>query len=280
ESQLRAGLHVWGASPQGLARAQTLLALLRQPRGSRPQDDSLLRAMAQDFGLDGFDPLQADPAEPWRGPRPPLLQAIDPEGPWRHAGHTRQRLQQLALAWLQDPARAAQQSGPRAQQVLQSAWQDLAPRLDACGPHETAQLLRGLRGRFVPPGPSGAPSRGRIDTLPTGRNFYAADPRSLPTPTAWDSGQRIAARLIERYAQDHGVFPSAIGLSLWGTTTLRTGGEDVATALALLGVRPRWAEGSGRVVEVEVLPASLRPFPRVDVTLRVSGLFRDAFAHL
>ncbi|MFN3311807.1 MAG: cobaltochelatase subunit CobN, partial [Thermomonas sp.] len=151
ESQLRAGLHVWGASPQGLARAQTLLALLRQPRGSRPQDDSLLRAMAQDFGLDGFDPLQADPAEPWRGPRPPLLQAIDPEGPWRHAGHTRQRLQQLALAWLQDPARAAQQSGPRAQQVLQSAWQDLAPRLDACGPHETAQLLRGLRGRFVPP---------------------------------------------------------------------------------------------------------------------------------
>lgn len=280
ESQLRAGLHVWGTSPQGLARAQTLLALLRQPRGSRAQDDSLLRAMAQDFGLDGFDPLQADPAEPWRGARPALLQAIDPGGPWRHAGHTRQRLQQLALAWLQDPALAERQAGPRAQQVLRSAWQDLAPRLDACGPHETAQLLRGLRGWFVPPGPSGAPSRGRVDALPTGRNFYAADPRSLPTPAAWDSGQRIAARLIERYAQDHGVFPTAIGLSLWGTTTLRTGGEDVATALALLGVRPRWADGSGRVVEVEVLPASLRPYPRVDVTLRVSGLFRDAFAHL
>ncbi|WP_424859019.1 MULTISPECIES: cobaltochelatase subunit CobN [unclassified Tepidimonas] len=280
ESQLRAGLHVWGTSPQGLTRAQTLLAFLRQPRGNRAQDDSLLRAMAQDLGLDGFDPLQADPAEPWRGPRPALLRAIDPGGPWRHAGHTRQRLHQLALAWLQDPALAERQAGPRAQQVLRWVWQYLAPRLDACGSNETTQLLRGLHGRFVPPGPSGAPSRGRIDALPTGRNFYASDPRSLPTPAAWDSGQRIAARLIERYAQDHGVFPSAIGLSLWGTTTLRTGGEDVATALALLGVRPRWDEGSGRVIEVEVLPASLRPYPRVDVTLRVSGLFRDAFAHL
>ncbi|MFN4103264.1 MAG: cobaltochelatase subunit CobN [Tepidimonas sp.] len=280
ESQLRAGLHVWGTSPQGLTRAQTLLAFLRQPRGNRAQDDSLLRAMAQDLGLDGFDPLQADPAEPWRGPRPALLRAIDPGGPWRHAGHTRQRLHQLALAWLQDPALAERQAGPRAQQVLRWVWQYLAPRLDACGSNETTQLLRGLHGRFVPPGPSGAPSRGRIDALPTGRNFYASDPRSLPTPAAWDSGQRIAARLIERYAQDHGVFPGAIGLSLWGTTTLRTGGEDVATALALLGVRPRWDEGSGRVIEVEVLPASLRPYPRVDVTLRVSGLFRDAFAHL
>lgn len=280
ESQLRAGLHVLGRSPQGTARAQMLLALLRQPRGSRAQDDSLLRAMVQDFGLDGFDPLQGESVEPWEGPRPALLQTIDPQGPWRHTGHTRLRLQKLALAWLQDPALAEQQAGPRAKHVLQAAWQELAPRLDACGAQELTQLLRCLRGLFVPPGPSGAPSRGRIDVLPTGRNFYAADPRSLPTPAAWASGQRIAARLVERYAQDHGVFPRSVGLSLWGTTTLRTGGEDVATALALLGVRPRWADGSGRVVEVDVLPASLLPYPRVDVTLCVSGLFRDAFAHL
>ena len=169
---------------------------------------------------------------------------------------------------------------PRAAPVLAQVHAVLAPRLDACGEQEMTQLLRGLRGRFVPPGPSGAPSRGRPDVLPTGRNFYAVDTRAVPTPTAYAMGALAADRLVERHLQDHGGYPTSVGLSVWGTSTMRTGGEDVAQAMALLGVRPKWAAGSGRVVDIEVLPMAIRQRPRVDVTLRVSGFFRDAFPGL
>jgi cobaltochelatase CobN len=156
----------------------------------------------------------------------------------------------------------------------------VAPALDACGEREIGGLLTGLDGRFVPPGPSGAPSRGRLDVLPTGRNFYSVDVRAVPTPAAFRLAERAADRLVQRYVQDHGEYPRTIALSLWGTATMRTGGDDVAQALALLGVRPVWAEGSGRVVDSEVLPPAVLRRPRVDVVLRISGFFRDAFPDL
>jgi cobaltochelatase CobN len=165
-------------------------------------------------------------------------------------------------------------------QVLQRLQTVLAPRLDACGPNEITQLLRGLDGRFIPPGPSGAPSRGRPDVLPTGRNFYSVDTRAVPTPAAYNMGAQAANRVIERHLQDHGSFPTSVGLSVWGTSTMRTGGEDVAQALALMGVRPKWVTGSHRVADIEVLPMAMRNRPRVDVTLRISGFFRDAFPNL
>jgi cobaltochelatase CobN len=141
-------------------------------------------------------------------------------------------------------------------------------------------LLTGLDGRFVVPGPSGAPTRGKPEVLPTGRNFYSVDTRAVPTPAAWTLGWASASMLVERHAQEHGDYPKRIALSAWGTSCMRTGGDDAAQALALMGVRPAWDAGSRRVTGFEVMPASVLGRPRVDVTLRVSGFFRDAFPGL
>ena len=112
--------------------------------------------------------------------------------------------------------------------------------------------------------------------LPTGRNFFSVDSRAVPT-AAWHLGWRSAALLIERYVQDHGDWPRTVALSAWGTANMRTGGDDIAQALALLGARPVWDGPSHRVTGIEIPPLSLLDRPRVDVTLRVSGFFRDAF---
>jgi len=145
---------------------------------------------------------------------------------------------------------------------------------------EIGNTMGGLDGRCVPPGPSGTPTRGRLDTLPTGRNFYAVDSRAVPTPTAWELGQASAEQLVARHLQEHGDYPREIGLSVWGTATMRTGGDDIAQAFALMGIRPVWAPGSNRVVDFEIMPGFKLGRPRVDVTLRVSGFFRDAFANV
>ncbi|PAT39492.1 hypothetical protein CK621_14720 [Vandammella animalimorsus] len=188
-----------------------------------------------------------------------------------HASHDAQHWQAL---------RQALPHWPQTQAVLARLRTQLSPALDACGPRELQSLCDGLQGRFVPPGPSGAPSRGRPDVLPSGRNFYTLDTRAIPTRTAWALGQQAAQRLIERYLQEHGDYPQALGLSVWGTATMRSGGDDIAQAFALIGVRPRWAEGSQRVVDFEVVPQVGLGRPRVDVTLRISGFFRDAFANV
>ena len=145
---------------------------------------------------------------------------------------------------------------------------------------EIAGLLAGLDGRFVLPGPSGAPSRGRPEVLPTGRNFYSLDTRAVPTPAAWQLGWHSAGLLVERHAQEHGNYPARVALSAWGTANMRTGGDDIAQALALIGARPVWEPASGRVTGFEILPACVLDRPRVDVTLRISGFFRDAFPGL
>jgi cobaltochelatase CobN len=142
---------------------------------------------------------------------------------------------------------------------------------------EINAILRALDGRFIQPGPSGAPSRGRADVLPTGRNLYSIDPRGIPTQTAMTNGQRAAFAIMDRYAEDHGEWPRSIVMDLWGSATLRTGGEELATALALLGVKPTWDPGSFRVSGYEIIPPPLLDRPRVDVSLRISGLFRDMF---
>ncbi len=148
---------------------------------------------------------------------------------------------------------------------------------EACGPAEIAGLLKALDGRFVPPGPAGSPAGARRDVLPTGRNLYAVDPRAVPTRTAYEIGTRAAAEVLARYAQDHGEWPRRLVLDLWGSATMRTGGDDLGQALALMGVRPRWDHGSTRVNGFEILPLARLDRPRVDVTLRISGLFRDLF---
>ena len=277
ETQIRDGLHVFGRSPQGMLRESTLLSLARYP-GSGGNEQGLLNALAADLlpAMD-WNPLDMDAAAPWNGPRPAALQQQD-AGAWRHGGDTRERLELLALQVIARPELA--RDWPHTLQVLTRIEQQIAPSLDACGPQELLQFSRALQGRFVPPGPSGSPSRGRCDTLPTGRNFYTVDTRAVPTQTAWALGQQSAQRLLERYLQEHGEYPQAIGLSVWGTATMRTGGDDIAQAFALIGVRPQWAAGSQRVTDFEVIPAVGLRRPRVDVTLRISGFFRDAFPNV
>jgi cobaltochelatase CobN len=147
-------------------------------------------------------------------------------------------------------------------------------------PQEMTNLLRGLNGEYIPSGASGAPTRGKPEVLPTGRNFYSVDIRAVPTETAWSIGRKAADVLIDRYTQEHGEYPQTLGLSIWGTSTMRTGGDDIAQALALIGVQPVWDGVSRRVVDFEILPLSVLARPRVDVTLRISGFFRDAFPNL
>ena len=145
---------------------------------------------------------------------------------------------------------------------------------------EFTNTLAALAGRHVPAGPSGAPTRGMAHVLPTGRNFFSVDPKAVPSRLAWDVGQKLADQLIERHVNEEGRPPATVGLVVWGTAAMRTGGDDVAEALALLGVRPVWAEESGRVTGIELIPDAELGRPRVDVTLRISGFFRDAFPHV
>jgi cobaltochelatase CobN len=275
EMQIRDGLHVFGRAPDGEPLVDLLVALARPPRGPKPEAASLIRALADDLSL-GFDPLAAELGAPWTGKRP---KALADDGVWRSTGDTVERLELLARD-LVAGRRAASRGWNRTRTVLRWIEASLKPAVEACGAAELQGLLAGLDGRFVAPGPSGAPTRGRPEVLPTGRNFYSLDTRAVPTPAAWQLGWKSAQLLIERHAQESGRYPRRLALSAWGTANMRTGGDDVAQALALMGVRPQWETRSGRVTGFEILPASLLDRPRVDVTLRVSGFFRDAFPNL
>ncbi|HET7659945.1 MAG TPA: cobaltochelatase subunit CobN, partial [Oryzihumus sp.] len=155
----------------------------------------------------------------------------------------------------------------------------VVPRL-AATTDELDAVVHALRGGFVPAGPSGSPLRGLVNVLPTGRNFYSVDPKAVPSRLAWETGQRLAESLLARHRDDTGEWPTSVGLSLWGTSAMRTAGDDIAEALALLGVRPVWDDASRRVTGLEVVPLEELDRPRIDVTLRISGFFRDAFPHV
>jgi cobaltochelatase CobN len=275
ELQIRDGLHIFGRAPDGERLDPLLLAFARPGRGSAPEEASLLRALASDLGLDE-DPLTLDLSAPWKGARPSVLTS---HGPWRSAGDTVERLEALALRLVAGEV-TPEPNWQQTRAILDWIKQVLRPSVARCGEAELVGLLAGLDGRRVPPGPSGAPSRGRPEVLPTGRNFYSVDTRAVPTQAAWQLGWKSAALLLERHAQEYGAYPARVALSAWGTANMRTGGDDIAQALALMGVRPVWERSSGRVTGFEILPASVLDRPRVDVTLRVSGFFRDSFPGL
>ncbi|WP_062205732.1 cobaltochelatase subunit CobN [Aureimonas sp. AU12] len=282
EMQIRDGLHVFGLAPEGRLLTDLTVALARLPRGLEPEDASILRALAADLGLAGgarpaaaFDPLACDMAAPWTGERPQLLHSLSTD-PWRSAGDTVERLELLAAGLVAGEI-AADPAWISTGVVLAAVETKLRPSITGSGPAEIAGLLMGLDGRFVPPGPSGAPTRGRPDVLPTGRNFFSVDTRAVPTEAAWTLGRKSAEFLVTRHLQDHGDWPRAIGLTCWGTANMRTGGDDIAQAFALIGVKPAWDRASGRVTGFEILTPAALGRPRVDVTLRISGFFRDAF---
>jgi len=282
EAQIRDGLHIFGRSPTGQQESDLAIALARIARGDgRGRNASLLRALADDLALD-LDPLDCDMAVP-AAQKPDALAG---PGVWRSNGDTVERLEALAQSLLRDGGwgdaaqpRAAP-PGPASAAVLEEITTRILPAIRACGPAEGAALRTALDGRAIAPGPSGAPTRGRLDVLPTGRNFYSVDSRAVPTPTAWALGWKSANLLLEKHLQDHGDWPRALLITAWGTANMRTGGDDIAQALALMGVKPTWDAANRRVTGFEVLPSGVLGRPRVDVTLRVSGFFRDAFPQL
>ncbi len=277
EAQIRDGLHVFGQSPTGQQERDLAIALARVPRGrGMGRDASLLRALATDLGL-SVDPLDCDMAAAATEKPDALTRLTD--DPWRSNGDTVERLELLAQQLLREGGRGALPLAT-ASSVLDEIDTRIRPAIAACGPDEGAALLTVLDGRAIPPGPSGAPTRGRLDTLPTGRNFYSVDSRAVPTPTAWALGWKSANLLIEKHLQTHGDWPRTMLLTAWGTANMRTGGDDIAQALALMGVKPKWDAANRRVTGFEILPQGVLGRPRVDVTLRISGFFRDAFPQL
>ncbi|MFA7416709.1 MAG: cobaltochelatase subunit CobN [Rhizobium sp.] len=282
EMQIRDGLHIFGLAPQGRLLTDLTVALARVPRGlGEGGDASLQRAIAADAltalsrSAPAFDPLDCVMSDPWEGSRPAILAGLT-DAPWRTKGDTVERIELLAAKLVDDTVSCPTNwSATRA--VLDEIETRLKPSIVRSGPAEIEGLLTGLSGRFLAPGPSGAPTRGRPDVLPTGRNFYSVDSRAVPTPAAYELGRKSAELLIARYVQDHGDWPVSLGITAWGTSNMRTGGDDIAQALALIGVKPLWDMASRRVTGFEILPPAVLNRPRVDVTLRISGFFRDAF---
>jgi cobaltochelatase CobN len=276
EAQIRDGLHILGQCPDGRLLRDLIIAIARHPQAGRV---GLTRAIAEDSGLD-FDPLIDDPA-------------MVLTGPWRNVAQGIEAIEEFAAALIENhvgcvtrecdnaspPSTHHLKIGTATQTELDWIKNQLHPNLQKTTQEITA-LLHGLNGGYIPSAPSGAPTRGRSEVLPTGRNFYSVDMRAVPTESAWDVGRKAAEVLVERYTQENGEYPKTLGLSIWGTATMRTGGDDLAQALALLGVRPVWDGASRRVVDFEVLPIAVLGRPRVDVTLRISGFFRDAFPNL
>ncbi|MEU8591029.1 cobaltochelatase subunit CobN [Streptomyces sp. NPDC048664] len=255
DAQIRDGLHVLGNPPVGDDRVNLVLAILRarQIWGGA----TALPGLREALGLDESAATRttADEAE---ATARALVQAMEDAG------------------W--DPAAVPTEHGEQVARILRFAADEVVPRLAAT----TAELdhtVHALAGGFVPAGPSGSPLRGLVNVLPTGRNFYSVDPKAVPSRLAWETGQALADSLLERYRADNGEWPTSVGLSLWGTSAMRTAGDDVAEALALLGVRPVWDDASRRVTGLEPIPQEELGRPRIDVTLRISGFFRDAFPH-
>ena len=251
DAQIRDGLHVLGVPPVGGARVNLVLAMLRARQmwgGQVAALPGLREALGIGESLKDVDRVEAEARA--------LVQAME------------------AAGW--DPA--AVPDGPAAE-VLRFAATEIVPRL-ARTTDELTNVLRALDGRYIPAGPSGSPLRGLINVLPTGRNFYSVDPKAVPSRLAWETGQAMADSLLARYRADTGDWPRSVGLSVWGTSAMRTAGDDVAEVLALLGVRPQWDEASRRVNGLAPIPLAELGRPRVDVTVRISGFFRDAFPHV
>jgi len=290
DAVIRDGLHVLGSAPAGEQRTATVQAVLRatQVWGGRSALPGLRAALASHFGLNERA-LLADPGQrvDVRGDLPGLAgrgvtgaDVIDAlEG---LAGRAVAGLEDAG--WQPDKAQAVAagvlgEASPSVVAVLEFAAREVVPRLERTG-DEVANLLRALDGRYVPAGPSGSPTRGLVNVLPTGRNFYSVDPKAIPSRNAWDVGAALAESLVARHLADTGSYPPSVGLTVWGTSAMRTQGDDIAEVLALIGCRPVWDDASRRVTGFEVTPLAELGRPRIDVTVRISGFFRDAFPHV
>jgi cobaltochelatase CobN len=262
DAAIKDGLHILGAAPAGAALVNLVLVILRAPQLWSARWGALpgLRAA---LGLSEGDPTQADRYEQEARTLVEAIAATE----WDAT-----RVPEVAAALLTAP------SSP-VTRVLEFACAELVPRLNATT-GEIDAVLHALDGGYVPAGPSGSPTRGLVNVLPTGRNFYSVDPKAIPSRNSYRTGLALADSLLARHLADEGEYPHCVGLTVWGTSAMRTQGDDIAEILALIGCRPVWDDASRRVTGVEIVPLAELGRPRIDVTLRISGFFRDAFPHV
>jgi len=260
DAAIRDGLHILGAAPDGEALVNLVLVILRAPQlwsarwGALPglraalglsEGENAPRADTDRYERTAHELVEATAATNWDATRVPEIAA----------------------------------SIPDVTRVLEFACAELVPRLRATT-GEIAAVLHALDGGYVPAGPSGSPTRGLVNVLPTGRNFYSVDPKAIPSRTSFQTGLALADSLLARHLADEGEYPRCVGLTVWGTSAMRTQGDDIAEVLALIGCRPAWDDASRRVTGFEIVPLTELGRPRIDVTLRISGFFRDAFPHV
>jgi cobaltochelatase CobN len=255
DAQIRDGLHVLGAAPVGEQRIDLVLAMLRA-RQMWAGKVAALPGLREALGLgEGASTAATDAVESEARALVAEMEARD----WVFSDDI--------------------SDNSDVRRVLEFAATEVVPRL-ARTTDELTNILHALEGGYVPAGPSGSPLRGLINVLPTGRNFYSVDPKAIPSTLAWETGQAMAESLLTRYRADYGDWPRSVGLSAWGTSAMRTAGDDIAEILALIGVRPVWDPASRRVTGLEVIATDELGRPRIDVTVRISGFFRDAFPHV
>ncbi|HLH58603.1 MAG TPA: cobaltochelatase subunit CobN [Streptosporangiaceae bacterium] len=288
DAAIRDGLHILGQAPDGPALSNLVLVILRSAQlwsarwGALP---GLRAALGLAEGAPGGGAASRSETDRYERTARALVEAM------AAAGWDPDRAGAVAAGVLAAEPPADGKGGPRdvkendppqvaaAARVLQFACLEVVPRL-AATTDETAAVLRALSGGYVPSGPSGSPTRGLVNVLPTGRNFYSVDPKAIPSPNSWDTGAALADSLLARHLADEGAYPRCVGLTVWGTSAMRTQGDDIAEVLALIGCRPAWDELSRRVTGFTVVPPDELGRPRIDVTLRISGFFRDAFPHV
>jgi cobaltochelatase CobN len=287
DAAIKDGLHILGAAPAGEALVNLVLVILRAPQlwsarwGALPglraalglgEGENPARAQADHYERLARDLVEAIAATGWDATRAAevassiLTTAIAPGTP-----------DLSAVPGAITPGTA--DKAPSPVRVLEFACAELVPRLRATT-GEIAAVLHALDGGYVPAGPSGSPTRGLVNVLPTGRNFYSVDPKAIPSRNSFQTGLALADSLLARHLADEGEYPRCVGLTVWGTSAMRTQGDDIAEVLALIGCRPEWDEGSRRVTGVAIVPLAELGRPRIDVTLRISGFFRDAFPHV
>ena len=275
DAQIRDGLHILGEAPTGLRLDEFLVTLTRLSNGSVP---SLREALAELKGYDYEDLLahrgKLNSDGKTNGDRLKELNALALELIRRfHAENfNTQNIQKIILEVLG-------KDSFKIHKCLSYVGLFLVPALNATS-DELTNTISASSAHYVPPGPSGSVTRGMADILPTGRNFYSVDPRAVPTPASWEVGVALANALIERYQKEEGKYPENVGIVIWATDTMKTKGDDIAEILYLMGTKPVWEGSSGRVVGVEVIPIEKLNRPRIDVTVRISGLFRDAFPNV
>ncbi len=289
-AQIRDGLYIIGEPLDGGLLVDLLLALTRLPNLDTP---SLRESVASALGFDLrvlldtpgarlADERRADDERRMTNDGRRLVthaDAIEWIDAVAHDLVARLAQGRFQLSTLHSPLSTLSMT-PALARVLEFICDTLVPALERSQEQEVTQMLNALAGRFVPPGPSGAPTRGMVHALPTGRNFYSVDPRAVPSQTAWRVGQALADELLARYLKTEGAYPETVGLSIWGTSAMRTHGDDLAQCFALLGVRPRWQPENRRLIDFEIIPLAELGRPRIDVVMRISGFFRDAFPHL